>query len=77
MMALQYINAHNYININLPINLSCFMKSFVDFRNPAILFQSLRKSLDNSIFPPNNLIYIPINGYNKYDYGIDFTKNIF
>lgn len=76
MLALQFVMSLNYVATTRPLNLDLFLASFADFRNPSIFYNPLRNSIDRSVVdhPP---LYRSVNGYERFDRGIDFMENCF
>jgi len=76
MLTLQYIMSLNYVNTQKPLNLDLFLQSFVDFKNPSIFYDPVRKNMDTSIVNHREM-YVNIPFFNRFDRGLDFFKNCF
>ena len=49
MLTLQYITSLNYVSSQKPLNLDLFLQSFIDFKNPSIFYDPVRKNMDISV----------------------------
>lgn len=76
MLALQFVMSLNYVSTTRPLNLDLFLASFADFRNPSIFYNPVRNSIDRSVID-HRPIYRSINGFSRFDRGIDFMENCF
>lgn len=76
MLSLQFIMSFNYIETTKPLNLDMFLSSFADFRNPSIFYNPVRGDMDRSVISHKEM-YMSVQGYNRFDRGIDFMKNCF